>query len=482
MVLLKRRAQILALLIALSVAFSVLLAATAQEPNQEKTLPSGRTSESDQERASDEMSRYLVRQLGLEEIPSQKGGGYSCFTRFGRGDEAALARLPELPNVRAFTFDDEFTPKGWQQLGRLAELQHLECSSTRITDEDLGCLQQLPQLEKLVLESHSGELNPFTDRSLEPLRRMQRLRRLVLHSRGITDLGLGHVGTVESLVSLEIVGRFSNEGVQHLRKLKKLEYLVLDGHFDDEALVHLAGLENLKALSLKSDNLTGNGLSHLASLKQLEVLKFAGSPNTKTTLASLGQWPALEALNLADPRTNDSLLATLGELGSLKSLALEGAAITDNGMVALASLKNLEELDVQNTRISGRGLQHLLPLKNLRTLIIGSVYQEKLIAEKELEMLSKLPRLERLGINYVDLQGDKLGHLAEIPSLKYVNVTVTNRQVLQGWQQLRAARAELQRADERIVVGASQPDLPSFGNIDVISEEDMQAGSGRARE
>ena len=159
-----------------------------------------------------------------------------CITRFGRVSEDALAKLPTVPRVRAFIFDDEFTAQGWNHLGRLHDIEHLECWSSAITDDDLQCLKELPQLKKLVLGSYGGVLNPFSDGPLAALRQMNELRRLVLHSRTITHLGLAHIGALGRLESLEIKGTFDDRGVSELRALSSLKVLVLKGAFTDDAL------------------------------------------------------------------------------------------------------------------------------------------------------------------------------------------------------------------------------------------------------
>lgn len=51
---------------------------------------------------SDEQRLYFTRRLGLEEIPANQGGGYLCYTRFGNGRDADIARLASVPGVRAF--------------------------------------------------------------------------------------------------------------------------------------------------------------------------------------------------------------------------------------------------------------------------------------------------------------------------------------------------------------------------------------------
>ncbi|MEX2119337.1 MAG: hypothetical protein WD847_07070 [Pirellulales bacterium] len=422
-----------------------------------------------QREETQELVEHLSGELGLDEIPPERGGGYLVDTRFGNGCVQDMELLGSIERVRAFYFNDEFSSEGWALLARHPGLEVLKCTgSGSITDADLACLQKLTGLRELALESEGERPNRFSERSLEALPAMHRLERLVLEGEGVNDAGLDHVRRVTSLVSLKLAGRFTDEGVARLSGLKDLRVLVLRGEFTDEGLVHVAQLRKLEALVIWSDRLTGAGLSHLAGLDRLTMLKFVGSRGGEMSLQGLEDWPALEALNLASSTTDDALLATLGELPRLKSLSLQGASITDEGLAALSGLTSLEELDLQFTNVTSQGIRYLLPLKGLRILVLGHPHGERLISDEGVRLLAKLPDLEQLNMVHADLGGGRLQHLAQIKSLRNLNVEFKDEKMVEDWKAFQALRPDIQRVQQWIRVKAFQPNFPTFGEIEVL--------------
>ena len=197
---------------------------------------------------SDEQRLYFTRRLGLEEIPANQGGGYLCYTRFGNGRDADIARLASVPGVRAFIFDGEFSPAGWSHLGQMEHLEHLECQSggNAISDDDLQCLKDLPHLRSLILANHSDLRNRFGDDSLRPLADMHRLHKLVLHSHRLSRNGVVHIKALRSLESLELRGELDDEAIRELQGLENLRELTLQGHFTDDSLAYLKELDKLQ--------------------------------------------------------------------------------------------------------------------------------------------------------------------------------------------------------------------------------------------
>jgi hypothetical protein len=91
---------------------------------------------------------------------------------------------------------------------------------------------------------------------------------------GNADAGMGSIGTLRGLESLELGGFLvTDAGLRHLKDLTSLQSLDISCcDVTDEGLVYLKGLTGLKVLSLRRTWVTDAGLAHLKSLTSLELL------------------------------------------------------------------------------------------------------------------------------------------------------------------------------------------------------------------
>ncbi len=112
---------------------------------------------------------------------------------------------------------------GWNQL---EELHLHNCS--RITDDALAHLKQLPNLQFLRLLTENGGTMPVTDAGLAHVVGLRELRTLFIVRVPITDAGLAHVEGLPQLKHLALCGvPVTDEGVLQLRGLKKVEHIHL---------------------------------------------------------------------------------------------------------------------------------------------------------------------------------------------------------------------------------------------------------------
>lgn len=385
------------------------------------------------------------------------------------GVESDLPLLSSLPNLRGFYLEDVFSPNGWDEIGRLKQLEILECNSNYITDRYLNCLQHLADLKELALYGNGPKLNPFTDASLPPIAKMRRLQKLVLHSGGITDAGLNQLESLQALKSLEIEGPFTDAGLEFLKKLPNLRELILKGHFSDKGLVHLSGITSLETLTLVSDKVTGSGLSSLSRLPKLRALRFVGQPKG-VSLAALTDWQHLEVLNLAADKTDDTLLASLGPIPNLKSLSLEEARVTNDGLAALEKLVTLQELDLLNMEdITDEGLRHLAPLKQLRALRLGDCGRIDLIGTPGLTVVASLPSLDFLDVSAVDITNEQLAIVTARPSLKKIVFNVRNKTIVDEWRKVQARHPDLLWNEGSLVIRAARLGNRYFADLELMT-------------
>ncbi|QDV50059.1 leucine-rich repeat domain-containing protein [Gimesia fumaroli] len=395
---------------------------------------------------------YLLRK-GVYPIPPEKGGGYRFDDTFETCPEEDLPLLSQVEGLRSFWIGNgPFSPAGWKQIGQISGLETLRARSSYITDEHIIGLKGLTHLKDLQIFRIWDRKSQISDKGLEVLAELPGLRRLVLHSSELNPRACELIGNCTQLRVLELRGPLTNECLKPLGKLKNLKYLMLEGTFSDTGLKHLAELNQLERLVIHSDQMTGSGLSHFTNFSELRELGFSGSSEASATLKYLNQLPALAILNLASPTVNDALLMTLPNLPGLEALSLRGSSITDTGLEALVQVKNLTELDLKFTNISNAGLTRLEPLQQLRLLLLGNPAHSDFITGNGLAPLTKLPHLEMLDMGHINSEKLDLQPLAQIKSLREVDLTFGSPDVSKRWQDVLVQRPNLKKVEEMFPV------------------------------
>src|ERR1044071_6253427 len=248
-------------------------------------------------------------------------------------------------------------------LARLPDLERLDLSHTRISDEGLLNLKPAPQIQELQLFYSEW----ITDQGLTAIKDWKRLKRLDLRGTRVSD------GT------LEIAGR-----------LKTLEALDL-AHTEvtDVGLENLITLVNLKELALGRGRLSNTGLVVLRMLPTLTLLDLSGArptpPDAPTgrgvapgipeeTLKAIAEITDLRVLQLGYSAINADGLRTLRTLAKVEKLGLQGCArIDDAALAELANWKNLRYLDVQEAPVTEKGLALLRSVRpDLKVLSGGT--------------------------------------------------------------------------------------------------------------
>src|SRR5215469_14721187 len=140
------------------------------------------------------------------------------------------------------------------ELARLPDLERLDLSHTRITDEGMLNLRPAPKIRDLKLFYSEW----ITDQGMTAIKEWKSLRRLDVRGTRISD------GT------LEIGG--------HMPQLEALD--IAHTEVTDVGLEKLITLTNLKELSLGRGRLTNAGLIMLRMLPQLTYLDLSGARPT----------------------------------------------------------------------------------------------------------------------------------------------------------------------------------------------------------
>jgi Leucine-rich repeat (LRR) protein len=218
---------------------------------------------------------------------------------------------------------------------KLDNLRILNMSRPDLSDEDLACVEDLTQLERLSAVSTDG----FTDSGLIHLRRLHALYGLNIFSNALSDSGI--CGLLPSPT---------------MRKL-----IFGSPQISDAAVAYIVqAFPYIEYLELTGTKITANGLQQLQKLSELRTLR------------------------LITTCIGDDDLEFVANLHDLTELVVGIPQVTDNGLRHLRSLSNLRVLDLQETAVTDAGVRDLLSnsLNCLTTLRVGhTTVSEELVRE-----------------------------------------------------------------------------------------------------
>jgi serine/threonine-protein kinase len=235
------------------------------------------------------------------------------------------------------------------------------------------------ELVKLIEEANTkgvvrlslNDCQRLSDQAMPELKGCRLLQWLDLGATGITNKSLETLGALSRLRVLSIAKtEVSNRGLAHLKILPNLEelYVALIPQVTDQGMVHLGGMRELRALGLGATGITDRGLAPVSNLPNLEFLALWRTSVTDAGLARLCRLKKLKMLDLKDTRITDDGLACLRSLDNLTTLRLANTRITDRGVLHLRRLRGLREVFLSGTRVTAEGterLKRLMPDLNI---------------------------------------------------------------------------------------------------------------------
>ncbi len=166
-----------------------------------------------------------------------------------------------LVNVQA-------TDAGWAHLSGARSLRHLRVVNSTMTEANLACLDKLPLLSLMLIDTS------VTDSDLAGLQALTTLTYLDLTQNRITDAGLVHLETLTALENLLLDDtQITARGLPHLLKLTRLRELRLAGtKVSDAAVPILKRMTMLKTLALDRTRVSRKGYAEVqAALPDTEV-------------------------------------------------------------------------------------------------------------------------------------------------------------------------------------------------------------------
>jgi hypothetical protein len=160
-----------------------------------------------------EPNQDLLRRVTIVQGPG--GNAFVVSLTDSLVDDDGLARIAEIPNVRALYLDNcrEITPAGMAHVARLEELQKLSLSKTAVDDASLQHLRDLTQLVELNLFGNEQ----IGDRGMAALAGVQNLRTLKLQETSVSDEGLRRLKALPNLQEIWLDGtRVTEKGLREL--------------------------------------------------------------------------------------------------------------------------------------------------------------------------------------------------------------------------------------------------------------------------
>jgi Leucine-rich repeat (LRR) protein len=238
-------------------------------------------------------------------------------------------------------------------LARLPDLERLDLSHTRITDEGMLNLKAAPKIRDLKLFYSEW----ITDQGMTAIKQWKHLRRLDLRGTRISDGTLEIVSGLTGLEALDIAHtEVTDIGLENLNTLVNLRELAVGrGRLSNLGLVALRMLPTLTSLDLSGARPTppdapgGRGeasgipeetLKAIQELKELRALYLGFSTITPEGLRTLSSLDKVEKLGLQGcGRVDDAALGELARWKGLKYVDLQEDPITEKGLTGLRNAK-----------------------------------------------------------------------------------------------------------------------------------------------
>ena len=256
-----------------------------------------------------------------------------------------------------------------RELLKLPDLSFLDLSLTRITDQGMLEIKNLPGIVELNL--YFAEY--VTDEGLSVIKNWKKLKRLNIHGTKISDTTFEHISGITTLESVNAgSASVTDVGIERMTSLPNLKELTIGGNKITDSglqpLRQIAGLTFLDLLGRQGTDsnvwvvsMTEIGLDAILTLKELRELRLGctgvgiGTEGvrlaTATNMKISSRWiekmkslPKLERLKLQScSKVNDEAVTALAAIPSLREVDLKGTAVTEKGIAALrAARPNLQ--------------------------------------------------------------------------------------------------------------------------------------------
>jgi len=309
------------------------------------------------------------------------------------------------------------------QLGAaLSDLENVSIYETGVDDEGLAALARLPKLRAL---------------SIAPVCRYEKA-------------GFGPPQwSYPFLAARADRPRVTGKGLRAFAGSTTLERVdLLDVQCESDDLAILTTWPKLSAVSLPNriDSATAR---HLQGCKKLNQLTIGHREITAEEIERLAEWKALRRLTVIHAQLPNEALAALSKLTTVEELRLEDCGLTDANLQFLQDSPQLSTLILERNEIDGPGLKHLASLN-----------------------------LKSLGLEFNNLNDDRLPHLAQLKSLEKLSLSycrnITDGGIRGGILQSMSHVKHLNLRGLKQVTDASLDDLAKFTHLEHVTLRETQ--------
>jgi hypothetical protein len=226
------------------------------------------------------------------------------------------------------------------ELARIPQLQRLDLSQTRISDQGLAYLKTAPKL----VEVNLAYAEKIGDPAHAVIKNWKNLRKLNLRGTVVADETAASAASLPELEVLDIADTIVGDvGVEALAAAQNLKELSLGNiRMSEVGFQSLRQLTTLSHLDLSGrrhqgpSNISERGIQAISSLRQLRVLKLGHTKFPAKSFPELAAMPAVERLGLEFcPEVNDETLKLIAGWKSLRWIDLHGTKVTSGGVEAL---------------------------------------------------------------------------------------------------------------------------------------------------
>jgi hypothetical protein len=284
--------------------------------------------------------------------------------------DAVLARIADLDHVTSLGLEGsrQVTTEGLRHLARMPQLERLILTGVKVTDDGLEPLRHLPNLREFTMTWHRWS----SDAGLANLRFCPRLERVDLMGSQCGDGAIEALQGKLALHTLQTGQLVTDDGLRRLEHFSALKRLLLDGPFTNDGLATLATLEQLIEIDLfwHATQITSAGFAHLIKLPNLESIGADGRLSDDTAMRWYSQMTALRRLRAQETIATDAGFEVLSQSKTLETIwtGKDAIALTDRGFVALSKMPRLQDLGVSCKGVSDAALSTLAQFPNLRRL------------------------------------------------------------------------------------------------------------------
>jgi Leucine-rich repeat (LRR) protein len=235
------------------------------------------------------------------------------------------------------------------------------------------------------------------DVELIDLARLPNLERLDLSHTRITDEGMRHLKTATSIRELKLyfAEQITDQGMTAIKDWKMLKRLDVRGtRISNGTLEILSHMSQLEALDIANTQVTDNGMDFLIALTGLKELALGRSRAGEADLSFLRMLPSLTYLDLSGARPLPP------DMGGAKRRVPPPPVMSQKTLDALAELRNLRTLKLGYSGISSGDLKDLSTLQNVEKLGLEECSR---VDDAAVALLAHWKSLK-----YVDLQATKI--------------------------------------------------------------------------